>query len=205
MKFSAYGLTSYRRASIVEYLLKGKRDNVISITFFFPRFDDTISLEAETILRSIIRQSLNSNDLPSEIESRLEKIEKHPLSSLEAINDLLEGILALSKACYIIIDALDEFDKSERDILLKTLSSLSTAGGNVKLFLAGRDSLSEEIKRRFQPVYHISMSCTQAQSDISRYISEIIDERLSNGDLVVGDNSIIQEIQDALIQGAQGM
>ena len=49
------------------------------------------------------------------------------------------------------------------------------------------------------------MSSSEAQSDIMAYITETIDERLKNGDLVVGDVGLIKEIRNALIDGAQGM
>jgi hypothetical protein len=57
----------------------------------------------------------------------------------------------------------------------------------------------------FHPLQHLSMGSPEALSDIITYTREVIDGRLSNGDLVVGNHQLVKEIQDVLIQGAQGM
>lgn len=182
---------------------KNRKDGVF-ITYFFPRFDECISLKAETILRSVIRQTLDADNLPKEIESYLKE---NSLSEVENLQILLRKRIAGLKTFYIIIDALDECEKCERDILLDTLSSLIASGSNIKLFLASRESISEEIKRErgFPFIQHVSMNCPEAHSDIAIYIKESVDGKRRSGDLVVGDENLIEEIICALIQGAQGM
>jgi hypothetical protein len=48
------------------YCKRTKTDELI--TFIFPRFDNSISLSAAIILRSIIRQSIEPNDITKEIK-----------------------------------------------------------------------------------------------------------------------------------------
>ncbi len=176
------------------------------IGFFFCRFDEAISLKAEVILKSIIRQSLDATNLPSDIETSLEEISQSPLSGIGELQSFLQKTIASSQAYYIVIDALDECEKSERDLVLDVLQSvIASSVSKVKLFLASRDSTGKEIRKRFPSLQHLSMGSPEALSDIINYTREAIDGRLKNGDLVVGNRQLVMEIQDMLIQGAQGM
>lgn len=178
----------------------------IDIGFFFCRFDEAVSLKAELILRSIIRQSLDATNLPSDIEPSLEDLSQNALSGIEELRNLLQKKAALSRAYYIVIDALDECERSERDVVFDVLQSVIAPNvSKVKLFLSSRDSISEEIKKRFPYLHHLSMGSPEALSDIMAYTKEAIDGRLSNGALVVGNSQLVNEIKDALIQGSQGM
>ncbi|KAJ6088339.1 hypothetical protein N7486_009600 [Penicillium sp. IBT 16267x] len=82
---------------------------------------------------------------------------------------------------------------------------LATVGSNTRLFLAGRDNVSREVKRTFPDLGHLFMSCPQAESDIVAYVEGAVQERLQSEDLIVGDPSLIEEIKKALREGADGM
>ena len=49
------------------------------------------------------------------------------------------------------------------------------------------------------------MDCEAARRDISIYVNDVLAEKLENGDLVVGSADLVQELQRALIEGANGM
>lgn len=158
------------------------------------------------ILRSLIRQFLDATNLPSDIESSLKDLSQNPLSDTEELRSLLQKKIALARAYYIVIDALDECERSEREIVFDVLQSVIAPNvSKVKLFLASRDSINGEIKKWFPHLHHLSMGSPEALSDIMTYTREAIDGRLSNGALVVGNSQLVNEIQDALIQGSQGM
>lgn len=117
---------------------------------------------------------------------------------------MLQEQTTRSRPLYTVIDALDECEKDERDNVLNTLSSvIASPRSIIKMFIASRESIDLEIKRRFS-FTHASMA-SPVNSEITRYAKEVVDERLSNGEPVVGDEGIVAEIQNALIQGAQGM
>ena len=56
------------RSSVIECLHCERTRTDELTTFVFPRFDDSISLSAATVLRSIIRQSLKPDDIIGEVE-----------------------------------------------------------------------------------------------------------------------------------------
>ncbi len=49
------------------------------------------------------------------------------------------------------------------------------------------------------------MNRPEASSDIETFIKDEIQERVASKDMVVGDSNLLEDIQDALIRGAQGM
>jgi len=178
----------------------------VRIAFFFCQFDQATSLNADTILRSIIRQSLGDANLPRDFETCLEKIAQNPFSGTKELQNLLQKVISSSRLSYIIIDALDECEKHERNLVFDILQSINVSNGpKAKLFLASRESVAEEVKYRFTSLLHVSMNAAEAQSDIAIYIRETLEERVRSRELVVGNNTLLQEIQDALTQGAQGM
>ncbi|ERF71485.1 hypothetical protein EPUS_00474 [Endocarpon pusillum Z07020] len=193
-------------ANVINHLFLHRNGIDVCIGFFFCRYDEAISLKAEVILRSIIRQSLDATNLPRDIEVSLEDISQSVLSGIDELQSLLQKKVALSQVYYIVVDALDECEKSERDLVLDVLQSvIALSHSKVKLFLASRDSIGRDIRKQFPSLQHLSMGSSEALSDISTYTRETLDARFSGGDLVIGDRQLLKEIQDALIQGAEGM
>jgi hypothetical protein len=170
----------------------------------FPRFDDSISLSAATVLRSIIRQSLEPNDVTKEIERQLCRFET-TYADIDAIETLLQYCIRRFSVLYIIIDALDEFEKEERNALLRGLSAIiSFPDSKAKLFLVGRSSAATDIRKWFPASQAKSTDCCEVQADIEAYTREII--TLKQGEqLILQDPALAQEIIKALIDGANGM
>ncbi|KAM0452065.1 hypothetical protein ACHAPV_009689 [Trichoderma viride] len=191
-------------ASVIDKLLTEKRGQDVFISFFFVRYDDRQSLNAEVILRSIIRQALNQCGFSEDIAVLLEKIQAGLSSGLEELLELLQRIATVFKVLYIIIDGVDECEKQDRDDVLYALS-LATVTSNTKLFLASRDSISLEIQKSFPTLHRLSMNCSSAHSDIATYVDGIVQEKLQSEELIVGDSRLIEDIKLALTEGADGM
>lgn len=187
---------------MVDHVLTQKRDSDVFVAFFFPRFDDQQSLKAETVIRSIIRQTLDPGNLSDRVEVQLRKVDQ--LSGLDQLLELLRSRIAELRTLYVVIDGLDEFENPERDDILKVLSCLFSHESKVRIFLAGRESLSAEIRTIFPSIEHISMSCPLARPDIESYVDSLIQTKLGR-DLNVSDQGLIKDIKQALIKGADGM
>ncbi|KAL6837249.1 hypothetical protein V8C40DRAFT_229538 [Trichoderma camerunense] len=192
-------------ASVIEKLLTKKRSADVFISFFFVQFDDRQSLNAEIILKSIIRQMLNVSKIYERVETLLDNMQFNLASGLNEIEKLLQSIAAEFETLYIVIDGLDECTKSERHDLLETLHSVMKVRSNIKLFLAGRDSVSREVQTKFPTLKQIPMDLPSAQSDIVTYVNGIVQEKLKTEELVVGDSDLIEDIKAALSDGANGM
>lgn len=175
------------------------------VAFFFVRFDNPLSLKAETILRSIIRQSMDVQNISKEMEIALRSLDQKLCPSLDDWLAVLRQRIEQSNRFYIFIDGVDECDNSERRDLLRVLSILSTHSLPLKVFLTSRESLPSEVEERFPDVECLSMANSAAESDINLFIEEELQARLSAKDLMVGDPSVVAKIQTVLTQHADGM
>lgn len=197
-------LTLALSASAIEHVYARKRKADEIVTFFFPQFDDTTSLSAEAALRSVIRQSLDPVRLTSQWEANLDELDRNPFSSLDQLRTLLRQKIDKSEVFYIFIDALDEFEPRERQALLDSLVQLSSKSC-LRVFLASRESLSVELKHIIPALGVVSMTSVEARIDISLFVEETLRERQRSRDLVVEDQSIINEVKQALVNHADGM
>jgi hypothetical protein len=199
----------YFRSSVIDYLYCQRTKSDESITYFFPRFDSPTSLSATTVLRSIIRQFLTPDDVTGEVERQLERFGSNV--DIETIDGLLQYCISKVSTLYIVIDALDEFEKEERNILLQSFSSVvSISDSKAKLFLVSRISISEDIRRWFPACQQKYTIIHEVQADIETYTREVITARqsgklISEEQLILQDPLLAQEIIEALINGADGM
>lgn len=192
------------RSSVIECLSCERTRTDELITFVFPRFDDSTSLSAATVLRSIIRQSLKPDDVIGEVERQLSRLETS-YTNMDLIKILLQHCISSYSTLYIVIDALDEFEKEERNVLLQSLSfAISVPNSKAKLFLVGRSSVLTDIRKRFPTRQEKSADCRQVQADIDIYTRETISLRQEE-ELIPQNSALAQEIIKALIDGADGM
>ncbi|RDA89289.1 hypothetical protein CP532_0587 [Ophiocordyceps camponoti-leonardi (nom. inval.)] len=193
-----------RLASAIDHVFANRLTKDESVTFFFIRFDDPQSTKAETVIRSLIRQSLDPLTLSNKMEAGLRELDRMLCPSLEDLVSLLQQRIALSKSFYLFIDALDECEALERRHLLNALSSLSSMTSGLKIFLAGRESLSVELRRRFPIAEQISVESMEARRDMGLYVEAALLERMQTRELIIGD-SLYQELKHTLTQHADGM
>jgi hypothetical protein len=195
-------------ASVIDELFCQYATNLHTVRFFFCQYDNQESLRARTILATLVRQCLDASTLSNQIEAHLRRLFDGSLPDFDDLSDLMEKVLEvsdLSHEHFIVIDALDECEKCERYALVKVLQRLLTSSRvKWKIFLASGPQLSTELKG-LKPSYHLSMASPEVDSEIKTYIKNIIAEKTDNGELLVGQPELRDEIQDALTKGAQGM
>ncbi len=133
------------------------------------------------------------------------ELDQNPSTGVSELTVLLRQILAQSDRSYIFIDSLDEFEPGERRDLLDCLASLGSSGPGLKVFLAGRESLSGELKDKLPGIERLSMASVGANTDVTLYVKEALQERIENRDLVVGDQSLILDIEQAITKHADGV
>ena len=179
-------------------------------TFVFPRFDDSISLNAATVLRSIIRQCLKPDDVTGKVERQLSRFSNSG-ADMDTIESLLQYCISRFYRLYIVIDALDEFEKEQRNVLLRSLLSIILLpDSKAKLFLVGRGSILMEIRWHFPACQEKTIDCHEVQADIELYTRETIalrqgEQPSPQEQLILQDPALSEEIIKALVDGADGM
>ncbi|MCJ1348383.1 hypothetical protein MMC31_006614, partial [Peltigera leucophlebia] len=186
--------------------LFAKSGNDYRVVYFFCQFDNAKSLTAPMILSALIRQFLDINTLPNSIETCLVNLLKVPCPEARDLGLLLKDVLVITKCSFIVIDAIDECAKPEWNVLLKVLQDiLISCSSVVKLFLAVRQVIVEEMEKICEWHYQATMNTSEVNSNIKTYIEDVLAERKDCGELVVDNFELINEITDALVEGANGM
>ncbi|OCK72892.1 hypothetical protein K432DRAFT_430842 [Lepidopterella palustris CBS 459.81] len=192
-------------AKVIERLCQSSSDST-RITYFFCRFDDSQSLQSAYISRSLIRQCLDLENFPTAVETRLSDIIKTGSWDAHDLDFLLQSLIDNSRLHFIIIDGLDECAKAERGQVLKMLqSSIRHSSSLVKVFVASRDSIETEINRHFKHVHHVKTNPAFSSQDIETYLNGVLEQKIEDQDLIIGDPGLREEIRASLSHGAQGM
>ena len=170
----------------------------------FPRFDDSVSLRAETILRSIIRQFFEADEILSEEAERLLGELETPFAGMNIVETLLNHYINRFSMCYIIIDSLDELEQSELNVLFGILSRTILDTSKAKLFLVGRDSILKDIREWSSSFHHISVKTAKVQSDIEVYTRETIAAKWGE-ERILQSPTLVDKIIKTLKNSADGM
>jgi hypothetical protein len=187
-------------ANIVDDLNLHVRSKDITVAYFFCRHDIPESLRAGTVLGSLARQLLRLiPDLAMEADCLNETV---PAQDFERIFRLLQRNLPPDYKAYFILDGLDECDHAEREILIYQLRKLQQAFIMllcVSLRLKPNNALklsSEE----FTAARIVSF--LEDNPDIKTFIRAELESCIESKRLVIGNPTLILEIQDALLKGA---
>ena len=202
---------SVMTATVIDRLLiNGAANN--ELKFFFCQHDNDSSLKTETLFRSIVRQGLTIDSLSDSLKESLSQLLDGRMMEKDELKDLvLETIKSSAKKHIIVIDGFDEMISEERSATLSILQCLLSAEIGLKLLLSSRSDVETDIRRHFSPsLYKIDMQRHEAGQDIAMYIQADLEERRNRppgtqGRLMVSNPSLIEDIANALIKGAQGM
>ncbi|KAI0144755.1 hypothetical protein BJ166DRAFT_557699, partial [Pestalotiopsis sp. NC0098] len=189
-------------ANIIDYLSLN-REPQNAVCFFFPMFDFPKSLEAETIIRSLIRQNLELAHVPY-VEDYIKAAESS-YYDFTSLRGLLRCKLNLFEKNFIVIDALDECMPSERQLIYETLKSAFGSGSAIKLLIISRGSLKEEVKSMIGIDFQIPMDSPEASMDLPIYIRQCLEDRRDTGDLAINHPGTLEKIIQSLIAESQGM
>ncbi len=154
----------------------------------------------------MVRQFLETKTLSESIEASLVNVLKIPCPETRDLGNLLKDVLVITKCSFIFIDAIDECTNSEWKMLLRVLQDIMVScSGKVKVFLAVRQGIVEEMEKICKSEYHATMGSSEVDSNIKTYIEDILAARKDSGQLVVGNPELVNEITDALVREANGM
>ena len=173
--------------------------------YFFCTYDEAESLKARTIIGSIARQMLENIDLDLQSEPRLDL--KQGVDEDQILECLRKLVSETAKPYYIILDGIDKCEEQEQKSLLSWFRKLQIgvqhAKVSIKTFASSRPCTIDWAISSLKPVRTMSMSGTNPE--IENYIDSCLEQRLEYGDLRLHDPSLVLEIQDTLVKGADGM
>lgn len=128
-----------------------------------------------------------------------------PLSLQECVA-LLVHLTGKRLSSHIVIDALDECDRREREYLLDALSQIAgDSTGTVKIFISSRDDM--DIVRYLAGCPNVQISAKSNQDDIATFVHVEVDKQIKKRRLLSGQvsDTLRHKIKQVLCDQAQGM
>ncbi|KAF7520312.1 hypothetical protein PCG10_009230 [Penicillium crustosum] len=190
-------------ANIVETLHLQVQDEAIPVAFFFARHDISESLKAQTVLGSIARQLLERvSDLtkPAELLERINNMDPP-----EKVFALLQSAFPQGYRVFIVIDGIDELGQEERELLILHLHKLQRTF-RVSLCVSLRQDANDPLKIGSEHLSTVTTtSIPENTSEIEVFISQELQRCIESKRLIVGDISLLLEIQETLAKFSQGM
>jgi hypothetical protein len=190
-------------ANIVDDLNLYVHSKDIVVTYFFCRYDIPESLNAGTIIRSLVRQLLRPI---ADLDIAAEFLDDTTSAlDFERMFSLLRRALPSTYRAYFILDGLDECDYNERSILTLKLRKLQDT---ITLLVCISFRLEPDNALKLNPEEFTaprSISMSEDNPDIEIFIEKELENCIESKHLVIGNPTLILEIRDALLQGSQGM
>jgi hypothetical protein len=187
------------RSMVIDYFRDSKTG--ISVAFFYFDYQDEGRQSPAFVLSCILRQLVATlSEIPQSISDAYEKHKKSgTFCSLEELEQLMKDVLKIIDQSVIIIDALDECDKSRhRKPFLQILRRLQQIP-NLRVFVTSRQNF-QDIMVAFDS--HPQIAITAHSFDLQRYMRQEME--LAGLDEIV-DDSFANTIINAVIAKAQGM
>ena len=119
---------------------------------------------------------------------------------------MLIRLTAKRRLSHIVIDALDECNRQEREHLLDALSQImKESTGFVKVFISSRDDM--DIVRRLAGGPNVLISAKSNQDDIAAFVNVEVDNQIQKKRLLAGhvSETLRDKIKQVLCDQAQGM
>lgn len=190
-------------ANIVDDINLYVYDKGIAVAYFFCRHDIPESLNAGTIIGSLVRQLL----LPIPDLAMVAKFLDDTTLALDfdRLFNLLRRALPSTYKAYFILDGLDECGDNERNQLILQLRKLQgtfTMLLCISFRLEPDNALKLSLEEFTAPT---SISIPEDNPDIELFIQQELEFCIESRKLVIGNPTLILEIRDALLQGSQGM
>ncbi|KAF5590842.1 uncharacterized protein FSUBG_10706 [Fusarium subglutinans] len=200
-------------SSIVEKLSQIRPPDQF-VSFFFARFDDPLSLDAETIVRSCIQQLVSVIDMDSLDQKTASELDEYlsqaklALFSLDLLSHLYHSAAKAIKQWFIVIDGLDECSADQQSKLLKFFQGIISGNDTtryISVIFASRETCTNAIRSIFPDSKRLVTGLQSTSTDIGSYVDDIIIDKLSTGELVISDPSLLNEILRTIASKEQGM
>jgi ankyrin repeat protein len=173
------------------------------VVYFFCRHDVPESLQARTIIGSIARQILRTVTDLSVIAQSCE--DTPSTGDTEKVLDILLRGFSFSAKIYLVLDGLDECAVTDKVTLVPALQKIQEKM-NISVCASFRDEPNNGLQAIAQQLLDAQIVCIPKNNpDIAAFIEADLERCLQQERLNIRDPTLISKIQDALLEGSQGM
>ena len=149
-----------------------------------------------------------SKPLPEMLIAKVQQAhdERRGCFDIGELTELLLDFAANSLETYFILDGLDECVPAEREKVFsffKRLLQGKATSSTCRVLISSRDEVN--VIQEIPSCTRLPIRDTDIKEDICEYVCNTVDDLLQTRKLKVRDDSLIADIKEKLINGAQGM
>lgn len=193
-------------SSIVDMLQSNTVSHKPSVVYYYCDYALQRTLQAETILGTILKQFFVNDRIPNELENKFPRGYGEDAHSLD-VNDLTDLVCMAIKTTsltYLIIDGLDECEKSVRKEMLRFVDRPEgIASPDIKILITCRQE--DQLLRSLQKVPMIQLTPSALKDDIRLFVAASVRSRIVSKELTIRDPDLADEISNELVNKAHGM
>ena len=180
-----------------------------ALAYFYCNRNEDDRRNPTSVLRSFVKQlsiSSDSAQLHSALAEKYEEKYRSGFSSVHLSNEEAERLLQIQMKCYrrttLIVDALDECDRSSRVLLIAALYRLVNDIPNLRIIISSRPD--DDIKRKLEDKGKLEIDATKNQEDIKKFVLAKLDEDALERPIPFSDQ-LRNDIIDILFKKSDGM
>lgn len=204
-----HALTLRCRSNVVDNLIgtvPAPVPSVSDVIYYYYDYADQRTLQLDRILGTLLKQLLFNHQIPEQIESQLLQTYSGGTQSPaeKALSDIFYSSVALRSDICIVLDGLDECEKSVWQNMMKIFKALATMDRcNVKVFL----TCVEEgpVAHHLQDAPCVQLSPTATSQDIRAFVTSSVRSKIEDRDLRIRNPKLEQDIVSQLVSRANGM
>jgi Cdc6-like AAA superfamily ATPase len=189
---------------VVDDLCDRFNDATVGIAYLYFNFRRKDEQKVESLFASLLKQLAQKwtslRTLPDCVKALYDRYErKGTLPAFDEITTALQSVSALYSRVFIVIDALDEFQSSDRTKFLIEIFSLQVKSG-ANILMTSR--FMPEISERFGDYIHITLEVRASSEDVRRYLEGHMNRLPA---FVERNLQVREEIKTKIVQLTDGM
>ena len=194
------------RSRIVDDLLANAIAHQVAIVYYYCDYADHRSLQTHRILGTVLKQLIPENEIPSEMEAKILRAYKDGtwIPETSELVDLVCSLMQMWPVVYIVLDGLDECEKSPRQDILSFLERLGTlANAIVHVFVSCRDE--DQLLRSLKAYSRIQLTSAALETDIKSFVEGSVRARIASRQLTIRNPELEDQVVWELVQKSHGM
>ena len=182
----------------IEYLENSIIDEGSVVVGTFCNSTDEAQQKSSDIIASLLRQLVQRKGLTDELKKLYERYSESHDRPRKQLSDLLQSTIKKYVKVFIVVDALDECPKTERDELIDELQKLKAVAN---VLVTSRKI--ESIELAFRGATHLEIHALN--TDLEIYIRSKTQEDRRLKDYMRRDPSLQETVVETIVGNAKGM
>ncbi|KAF7891328.1 uncharacterized protein EAF02_001653 [Botrytis sinoallii] len=199
-------------STVIEHIQQlCKQEINVIVTYWYIKFDNLNTQSVSNIIRSWIRDICsNRRDTPQTLKDAYAHCnhgQQQP--TIKQMMEILKSVVTGLQDIYLVVDALDEYPKTERDSLLETLKDIHQWKiDSIHIFVTSRaeDDIRFHLdEMREQDVSDRCQSIRVQDPNITEDIKKFLNSNISSFRQTMWNSDLKEEVVESIARQADGM